>query len=144
MAPALGSDELLLVRSLAPPADAVWPGDVVTVEREGALLVRRVAALPGDEMESSVAGDEAFTVRDGYAWVVRDNESCHRAPDSRSFGEVPLDSVKGRVLYGLRSASDHGAVANSERARYNDAPVLAAELNVTALARHVKRDTTKP
>jgi hypothetical protein len=69
-------------------------------------------------------------------WVTRDNEAVPlaQAPDSRAFGPVLLSAVTGRVVYASRGRADHGAVSNSEDAAEADAPVLAHELDVDALA----------
>ncbi len=70
-------------------------------------------------------------------WVHRDNEEVPlaQAPDSRAFGPLPLADVTGRVVYASRGRSDHGSVRNSEAAEDADAPVLAHELDVDALAK---------
>jgi len=55
----------------------VFVGDIVMLrdpqnpERE---LVRRVAALEGEEMESSDSDDEPFRLAPGTCWVLCDNE----------------------------------------------------------------------
>ncbi|KAG0581498.1 hypothetical protein KC19_4G257000 [Ceratodon purpureus] len=70
--------ETLLIRSLPRPSSrSVFVGDVVMLkdpqnpERE---LVRRVAALEGEEMESSDPNDEPFRLDRGTCWVLCDNE----------------------------------------------------------------------
>lgn len=123
MAPTLGGNprasELLLVRSLAASPATVFRGDVVLLAAPtpGApLLVRRVAALEGDEMESSTEGDVPFRVPEGRAWVTADNEAEPSAVDSRAFGDLPLGAIKGRVVYAVRADEDHGAVVRGAAA----------------------------
>jgi hypothetical protein len=58
--------------------------------------------------------------------------------DSRAFGFVPLSSVLGRVVYSVRSAGEHGPVANSPSSASGDAAVAEAEVDVDALARLVR------
>jgi len=138
--------ETLLIRSLPRPNPrCVFVGDVVMLrdpqnpERE---LVRRVAALEGEEMESSDSGDEPFHLAPGTCWVLCDNEnlSPKDAFDSRSFGPLSLRNITGRAIYHSRSAVDHGFVENSKNARYDDSPILAVELDVEELTNNDKRD----
>lgn len=130
------------------------------------VLVRRVAALEQAEMVSEEAGDEPFRVPPGHCWVLADNASPAAADaaadadsgggggegapsssssspsspprDSRAFGFVPLGSVLGRVVYSVRSAGEHGPVANSPSSAAGDAAVAEAEVDVDALARLVR------
>ena len=95
----------------------------------GGVLVRRVVALEGDVMEGTGSADseaEDFVIPAGHVWVVADNEDEPPAdvPDSRTFGPLPLSLVAGRVVYAVRSATDHGVVHNSDAAARVDQPVL--------------------
>lgn len=133
--------ETLLIRSL-PRANSrsVFVGDVVMLkdpqnpERE---LVRRVAALEGEEMESSDPDDQPFRLDRGTCWVLCDNELLSpKVPDvtdSRSFGPLSLRDIIGRAIYHSRSPVEHGIVENSRDAMYADSPVLAVELDVEEL-----------
>ncbi|KAL4418699.1 hypothetical protein ABPG77_008713 [Micractinium sp. CCAP 211/92] len=101
-------------------------------------MVRRVAAMPGDELTTGEEeGAESYIIPEGHCWVLADNESL--APpnviDSRSFGPLPLSHIVGRILYAARSETDHGPVENSEEGMAADAPVVEAELDVEALCR---------
>lgn len=77
-----GAVETLLVRNLAQPAHEVHRGDVVALRHPeasgGALLVRRVVALPGDTLVSSDEDVEAVALQPGMCWVTRDNEEARR------------------------------------------------------------------
>ena len=72
----------------------------------------------------------------GHCWVLADNEDLKPSQviDSRSFGPLPFSNIIGRIMYHAVSATDHGAVDNSEAARIADAPVLETELDVEKLA----------
>lgn len=89
--------------------------------------VRRVAGLAGDELVSDRDGEGSFKVPGDHCWVVRDNESAETSPDSRMFGPLSLENILGRVMYAIRSATDHGRVASSPYAMASDAIVLAHE-----------------
>ncbi|KAH9551745.1 hypothetical protein CY35_09G029000 [Sphagnum magellanicum] len=128
--------ETLLIRSLPRPSPrSVFVGDVVMLEdpdnpqRE---LVRRVAALEGEEMLSSNDNEEGFKLQPGTCWVLCDNGgiSPKEAVDSRSFGPLPLSNIIGRAIYCSRSPVEHGFVQNSDEAMHVDSPVLAVELDV--------------
>lgn len=58
--------------------------------------------------------------------------------DSRAFGFLPISSVLGRVVYSVRSAGEHGPVANAPASASGDAAVAEAEVDVEALARMVR------
>ncbi|XP_024390452.1 mitochondrial ATP-independent inner membrane protease subunit 2 isoform X2 [Physcomitrium patens] len=137
MAPTFASQgETLLIRSLPRPSPrSVFVGDVVMLKdprNPDTNLVRRVAALEGEEMLSTHAEDESFKLAPGTCWVLCDNESLSpkESRDSRSFGPLPLSNIIGRAIYGIRSAVDHGFVVNSDDAMHVDSPVLAVELDV--------------
>lgn len=84
MAPALREGDVVLVRWGAPPR----AGAVVVAsfpDAPGVLVVKRVDRLD----------------RDGV-WLVGDNAGA--SDDSRGRGAVPLDAVRGRVLFRWRRA----------------------------------------
>jgi nickel-type superoxide dismutase maturation protease len=75
MRPALEpGDRLLVLRRRA------RPGDVVALEHDGRVIVKRVAAVDGDDV--TVLGDNA-----------------ERSTDSRSFGPVARAAILGRAVY---------------------------------------------
>lgn len=117
----------------------IHTGDVVAFKpplgTEGSLLVRRVAAVGGEEMVSDNPEDKAFTLKPGQCWVLADNEDLQpsQAADSRSFGPLHVDLILGRILYFVRSQTEHGPVDNSETANVSDLAVLEAELDVEKL-----------
>jgi signal peptidase I len=85
MRPALNAGDWLLCRRVG-PSDAVRVGEVIVVEqpdRWGFLLVKRAVRREGD----------------GW-WVQGDNDAA--TDDSRTFGVVPDDFVRARVLARLR------------------------------------------
>jgi len=117
----------------------IHTGDVVAFKpppgMEGELLVRRVAAVGGEEMVSDNPDDQAFTLEPGQCWVLADNEELQasQAVDSRSFGPLHVDHILGRILYFVRNQTEHGPVDNSQTANAADLPVLEAELDVEKL-----------
>ena len=168
-AAAPSAHNMLLVRALryaefAPPeyelaglSDWFFPrrafvGDVVAFEHPDPVdasqpppvLVRRVAALEGHVLESTDPDVADIVVPPRHCWVVADNPGDDAGPerpaDSRAFGPVPTAHVLGRVVYAVRSATDHGAVMNSEQGAAADAAVLAAELDVASLAAALARE----
>lgn len=96
----------------------VFDGDVVALtsplSSPGAprqVIVRRVAALEGDEMVSNEPEiDGSFQIPRGHCWVLADNEALEppHVIDSRTFGPLPLVHILGRVMYSARSETDHG------------------------------------
>ncbi|PRW05766.1 mitochondrial inner membrane protease subunit 2-like [Chlorella sorokiniana] len=100
-------------------------------------MIRRVAAMPGDELVAfeGEEHEETFVVPQGHCWVLADNEQLDppHVIDSRSFGPLPLSNVVGRILYAARSETDHGPVENSTEGMEADAPVIEAELDLEAL-----------
>lgn len=88
--------------------------------------VRRIAALEGAQLKSKF-GDPPFRVPAKHCWVQRDNPTAQTAPDSTSFGPLALDYVIGRVMYAIRSATDHARVPNSSYGMASDSIVMAQE-----------------
>ena len=123
-------------------------GDVVAFrdpdapDTGGGLMVRRVAALEDAALESSDPETPDLIVPKEHAWVVADNEADDDFRDSRTFGPVDLRRVVGRVVYAVRSATDHGVVHNSAEARWVDDPVVRVELDVEQLAKDLTRAKT--
>lgn len=137
--------EQFLMRLLPRPAArrTVFDGDVVALTsplpgspESCQVMVRRVAALEGDEMVSDEPEvDGSFRIPDGHCWVLADNEALSPPAviDSRTFGPLPLSNIIGRVMYAARSETDHGPIENSEAGMASDAPVLEAELDIDRL-----------
>lgn len=92
MEPALREGDRLLVLRGA----RMRPGDVVALDHPGhpgLVAVKRLAALPGDELEVDgrllAAGDGVLVLGDNPA----------RSTDSREFGAVPVTAIRGRVIH---------------------------------------------
>ena len=71
---------------------SVRRGSLVVVEHPnwpGHEVVKRVEAGPGDRVEDRVLGLDEY-------WVVGDNSD--RSTDSRSFGPVRRNAIRGRVI----------------------------------------------
>jgi signal peptidase I len=89
MRPALEPNEwAIAVRARTPRR-----GDVVVLEhpeRPGLELVKRVTAIAGDAMPAGRALDP------GTLWI--EGDASDASTDSRSFGPVRLEAVRGRVV----------------------------------------------
>uniref|UniRef100_A0A7S0T6I0 Peptidase S26 domain-containing protein n=1 Tax=Erythrolobus madagascarensis TaxID=708628 RepID=A0A7S0T6I0_9RHOD len=108
--------------------ESVFNDDVVVVvdpEDDRRKYVRRITAMPGEEMVSKKAEEPPFVIPDNHCWVMCDN--LNGKPDSRWFGPLALDKIIGRVLYAARNATDHARVRNSDAAMAIDDAVLAIE-----------------
>ncbi|PVC77527.1 S26 family signal peptidase [Streptomyces sp. CS081A] len=119
MYPALAPGDRILVRRAAAPAARPRVRRVVVLRRDripGAgpdgLVVKRVAAGPGDRMPSAV-GDGV--VPDGHLVVLGDNP--HVSTDSRVWGPVPLDSVVGTMVGRLARPGRPRPAGTGERTR---------------------------
>lgn len=91
MAPTLQPEDWCL----AVPARRVGRGDVVVVEhprRPGYEMVKRVVAVPAD------LAPDGRTLGPHEYWVEGDHPNPERSTDSRSFGPVSRELIKGRVL----------------------------------------------
>lgn len=99
------------------------------------VLVRRVAAMPGHQMISDSILLEPFVIPPGHCWVLADNAKLEpsEAVDSRFFGPLPLESIRGRVIYNGYNKQDHGRVLNSANSRLADDAVLKYELDLEKL-----------
>lgn len=108
----------------------VYVDDVVVIRDPNdsrRKYVRRITALEGAQMASRNEGELSFRVPPKHCWVARDNRTAFSAPDSTYFGPLSLDYIVGRVMYAIRSATDHGRVPNSPYAMASDSIVLAQE-----------------
>ena len=143
--------EKLLVRELRPPWNPVYCGDVVAFRDPTcatcadvrwpvacdacSLIVRRVAAVEGDEIECQDDAEKGFALPPETVWLSCDNEetAVDVGRDSRTFGPVDVHRIVGRVVYTARSRADHGTFTNSEEAMEEDSPVVEEELCVKTL-----------
>jgi len=123
--------ELLVMRRLRTP-DSVARGDVVAFTHplqlaEDSLLVRRVLGVPGDVLADE---ETELQLQEGQCWVVADNEALRppHVEDSRSFGPLTLRDIQGRVIYAIRTPTDHGPVEGSAESAAADAPLLDVEV----------------
>lgn len=93
MSPALEPGDYLVTRA----GGRLRRGGIVVFEhphRPGFLLVKRLAGLPGDEVDLD---GRTVRVAEGEVIVLSDARTLTRA-DSRTFGPVPLDRVE-RVVF---------------------------------------------
>lgn len=78
-------------------------GDVVVIRRGEELLIKRVVALPGDEIPPEYLPDPeslpdpgiARKVKPGHLYVVGDN--LEHSEDSRTLGPIPFEEIVGKV-----------------------------------------------
>lgn len=78
-------------------------GDVVVIRTpEGVLLIKRVVALPGEEVPEAYWGpttaQQGTRVPEGHIYVVGDN--LERSEDSRTRGFISLRWVEGKIVGG--------------------------------------------
>eukprot|EP00871_Galdieria_phlegrea_P004478 jgi/Galph1/5030/GphlegSOOS_G50.1 len=123
MSPTINEGVLLVrrvvIRRLVSPSDkTVFIDDIVVCRDptdEQRNYVRRVIAMSGEEMVSEDPRDISFCIPPGHCWVVRDNDNAIDAADSRNFGPLSFDLIKGRVLYSFRSQATSLAFKNAMR-----------------------------
>lgn len=126
MLPGLADGDLALL--IRPPLDRLLgnvpgarAGEVVAAAPPGAggaVIVKRVAAVAGEVVaivegavlvdgevlawgDPELAGDASYppvTVPEGYVYLLGDNRLPLASSDSRSFGPVPVTTLRGRVL----------------------------------------------
>ena len=103
------------------------------------MLVSGDEATPEDETSETAT----YEIPPGRAWVTADNPAMDlsRAPDSRAFGPIRIAHIVGRVIYYVRSATDHGPVANHPASADDDASVLATEVRPESLAQDLFAET---
>lgn len=81
------------------------PGDIVLIDKEGRLIIKRVVAIEGQEV--SLPDDPVYTgpywgsntIPEGYIFLAGDN--AENSKDSRytDFGLVAIEDVWGKVLF---------------------------------------------
>jgi signal peptidase I len=93
MAPSLLPGQVVVGR---PPEGPVNVGDVVVFEWSGQELIKRVAAVSGEPVDSGI-GDRKVKVPNRSLWVLGDNPP--RSFDSRDFGPVREREVDYVVVF---------------------------------------------
>lgn len=94
-------DLLLCVVPYRQPRD----GDVILMEKDGMLMVKRISAVAGEAAPQTADGDvQAVQIPEGYVFVTGDN--AEESFDSRDegFGLVALEQIRGYILLTLREA----------------------------------------
>mmetsp|Transcript_28687 Transcript_28687/g.73956 ORF Transcript_28687/g.73956 Transcript_28687/m.73956 type:complete len:276 (-) Transcript_28687:616-1443(-) len=146
--------EKLVVRTIPRPSSrTVLVGDVVAFnspltlgtssDTNEFIMVRRVAAMEGDEMVAASSSDSEEQqveehlgeVPKGHCWVLADNEDLKppEVIDSRTFGYIPLTNIVGRVIYAASTRKDHGPVINNPASVEADQAIIEGEVDVDRL-----------
>lgn len=110
----------ILVKRLVAAKDSVAVGDVVAVSNADAVIIRRIAAMPGDALVSASTG-ERYVLQPAECWVVCDAANRGLALDSREIGPVPLARILGRAIWRVNADAPIG---NSAQAHAVDAADL--------------------
>lgn len=116
MDPTYHDGQWLLVRRMNWPAPPLGVGSVVVFHMDKDLLVKRIAALGGQEIphresmvvvhrsrrrpgtwEQKVVTEDPGRVPKGELYVLGDNPPV--SDDSRYFGPVPVSALAGRVIW---------------------------------------------
>ncbi len=91
MYPTLRSGQFVLVLRTGIFYRQIRHGEVVVISMDDAMIVKRVALLPGE------VDPDGYRIPEGYVYVLGDNLA--RSYDSREFGPVPIDRVVGKVIF---------------------------------------------
>jgi hypothetical protein len=96
--PGQAGEKVVIRRLVSPSERTVFLDDIVvcrdpTDDRRN--YVRRVIAMPGEEMVSDDPRDIPFSIPAGHCWVVCDNDKAVEAADSRKFGPLSFDLIHG-------------------------------------------------
>lgn len=129
MEPTLFEGDNILVEKISPRLGKINRGDIVVVknaspmfEREGKELIKRVIAIENDTLElkdgkvylngkeleedyvkdnytpmSQNEENNRVTIKKGYVYVMGDNRI--NSIDSRSFGLVKIENIRGRAIF---------------------------------------------
>ncbi|DBB11480.1 TPA: hypothetical protein ACH3X3_006889 [Trebouxia sp. C0006] len=137
--------EKLLLRVFPRPSfKSLYTGDIVALQSplsaQQQVLVRRLAAVEGEEMVSDDPDLESWSLPENHCWVLSETATFKPdAPtdiDSRTFGPLPVENIIGRVIYQATSVTEHGPTSNTPEAMADDAAVLDAELDVESFCNH--------
>lgn len=107
MMPVINDDDIVLLNRLAYVKEDPCVGDIVvfrtslrTTSGEGSYLIKRVAAVSGDVVQTTEG--TAKTVEEGYVYVLGDNSAASLDSRNKSIGQVPIDKILGKVEIRIR------------------------------------------
>ena len=127
MEPTLHNGDQLIIEKLSPKLGNINFGDIVTIYvpeelQEGQdYIIKRVIGVAGDKItikdgrvfvngimldETYINGDYTYvsndrlevTVEEGSVFVLGDNRYRDRSKDSRSFGQIDIERVRGKAI----------------------------------------------
>ena len=96
-------DKLICVRAFSEPE----AGDVILFEKDGKMLIKRVAGVYGDSIDLTDDQLPAYdywgsaTVPSGYVFVTGDNPQASYDSRDPDFGLIPISDIWGYVLFKL-------------------------------------------
>ena len=97
MEPTLNANsDLVLLDRVSPRLGRIATGDIIVADsptRPGETVCKRVSAVAGERVPGSFFAD---VVPPGCVWLLGDNR--RNSTDSRIYGPVPTDVIKGRVV----------------------------------------------
>lgn len=100
MEPTYRNKEMLIITHAYWMYGPLRRDDVVMIKHDGELLLKRIAALPGEIVPIEALPHymaHGFEVPQGHVWVTGDNR--FNSEDSRSFGALPLREILGKTPY---------------------------------------------
>ena len=112
-----------------------------------ALVLKRVAAISGDEIVEKAVEDKekSFKLPTGTCWVLNENleADLDEFPDSRRFGPLPYGFIISRALYHIQD-SGYKLVNNSREASKVDEIIdRGADTDLVTMRRFVDKWLTE-
>lgn len=109
--------DVLLTEYVSPRLKRIKSGDVVVAVKPTdarVMVVKRVRGMGGEKIWVHPKNEHhpvEIIVPDGYVWLEGDNAA--QSTDSREYGPVPMELVRGRVVLRFWPASQAGFVRSN-------------------------------